>query len=173
MKSVPHPAKRDFTAKRFHQPQADFTRPQGRISLLTPSNKTEAQRSGFGFGRRSDGVSERRRSYKKTSSRTIRSPRRRWSGRRDSNSLPPPWQGGALPNELRPHQTKCIIPRIFSLSRGNSAAFHFAGKVRIRWQNASAAALGSGDGQDRKYKTPIYGRASYCRGAHYSHISGE
>ena len=26
-----------------------------------------------------------------------------WSGRRDSNSLPPPWQGGALPNELRPH----------------------------------------------------------------------
>ena len=36
---------------------------------------------------------------------------RRWSGRRDSNSLPPPWQGGALPNELRPHcimQQKCL-----------------------------------------------------------------
>ena len=27
-----------------------------------------------------------------------------WSGQRDSNSLPPPWQGGALPNELRPRR---------------------------------------------------------------------
>ena len=27
-----------------------------------------------------------------------------WSGRRGSNSLPPPWQGGALPDELRPHK---------------------------------------------------------------------
>ena len=27
-----------------------------------------------------------------------------WSGRRGSNSLPPPWQGGALPDELRPHR---------------------------------------------------------------------
>ncbi len=26
-----------------------------------------------------------------------------WSGRRDSNSRHPPWQGGALPAELRPH----------------------------------------------------------------------
>ena len=25
-----------------------------------------------------------------------------WSGLRGSNSLPPPWQGGALPNELNP-----------------------------------------------------------------------
>ena len=25
-----------------------------------------------------------------------------WSGQRGSNSLPPPWQGGALPDELRP-----------------------------------------------------------------------
>ena len=25
-----------------------------------------------------------------------------WSGRRGSNSLPPPWQGGALPDELLP-----------------------------------------------------------------------
>ena len=33
MKSVLHPAQRDFTAKRFHPPKADFTRPQGRISL--------------------------------------------------------------------------------------------------------------------------------------------
>ena len=28
--------------------------------------------------------------------------RREWSGRRGSNPLPPPWQGGALPNELLP-----------------------------------------------------------------------
>ena len=27
---------------------------------------------------------------------------KKWSGRRGSNSLPPPWQGGALPDELRP-----------------------------------------------------------------------
>ena len=26
-----------------------------------------------------------------------------WSGLRGSNSLPPPWQGGALPDELCPH----------------------------------------------------------------------
>src|SRR6266498_608480 len=26
-----------------------------------------------------------------------------WSGRRDSNPRPPPWQGGALPTEPRPH----------------------------------------------------------------------
>ena len=26
-----------------------------------------------------------------------------WSGQRGSNSLPPPWQGGALPDELNPH----------------------------------------------------------------------
>ena len=32
-----------------------------------------------------------------------------WSGRRGSNSLPPPWQGGALPDELRPH-IWCIYP---------------------------------------------------------------
>ena len=28
---------------------------------------------------------------------------RRWSGKRDSNSRPPPWQGDALPTELFPH----------------------------------------------------------------------
>ena len=35
-----------------------------------------------------------------------------WSGRRGSNSLPPPWQGGALPDELRPHfsATRDSIP---------------------------------------------------------------
>ena len=29
-----------------------------------------------------------------------------WSGRRGSNPLPPPWQGGALPDELRPQNTR-------------------------------------------------------------------
>ena len=29
-----------------------------------------------------------------------------WSGLRGSNSLPPPWQGGALPDELNPHLYK-------------------------------------------------------------------
>ncbi len=29
--------------------------------------------------------------------------KRFWSGLRGSNSLPPPWQGGALPDELNPH----------------------------------------------------------------------
>ena len=41
-----------------------------------------------------------------------------WSGRRGSNSLPPPWQGGALPDELRPQ----MVPqaRIELATRGFS-----------------------------------------------------
>ena len=35
-----------------------------------------------------------------------------WSGRRDLNPLPPPWEGGALPGELRPQA--CAPPvRLF------------------------------------------------------------
>ena len=43
---------------------------------------------------------------------------RHWSGQRDSNSLPPPWQGGALPNELCPQ----MVPqaRIELATRGFS-----------------------------------------------------
>ena len=37
-----------------------------------------------------------------------------WSGRRGSNSLPPPWQGGALPDELRP-RNKMYYTRHFPL----------------------------------------------------------
>ena len=37
------------------------------------------------------------------------SEQKNWSGRRGSNSLPPPWQGGALPDELRPHIKRCRI----------------------------------------------------------------
>ena len=29
---------------------------------------------------------------------------KKWSGLRGSNSLPPPWQGGALPDELNPQK---------------------------------------------------------------------
>ena len=50
-----------------------------------------------------------------------------WSGLRGSNSLPPPWQGGALPDELNPHQfgasgrnrtndTRIFSPLLYRLS---------------------------------------------------------
>ena len=32
----------------------------------------------------------------------------KWSGRRGSDSRPPPWQGGALPTELLPHERRCL-----------------------------------------------------------------
>ena len=32
----------------------------------------------------------------------LRRQTKKWSGLRGSNSLPPPWQGGALPDELNP-----------------------------------------------------------------------
>ena len=34
-----------------------------------------------------------------------------WSGRRGSNSLPPPWQGGALPDELLPQQQTLLYQK--------------------------------------------------------------
>ena len=54
-----------------------------------------------------------------------------WSGLRGSNSLPPPWQGGALPDELNPHvgasgrnrtnDTGIFSPLLYQLSyRGNN-----------------------------------------------------
>ena len=39
-----------------------------------------------------------------------------WSGKRDSNSRPPPWQGDALPTELFPHLE--VTPRIELGNRG-------------------------------------------------------
>ena len=50
-----------------------------------------------------------------------------WSGWRGSNSLPPPWQGGALPDELHPHfcgasgrnrtnDTRIFSPLLYQLS---------------------------------------------------------
>lgn len=54
---------------------------------------------------------------------------RKWSGRRDSNSRRPPWQGGALPTELRPQNREPEVsdpPRpstaILSVSRPATAA---------------------------------------------------
>ncbi len=35
----------------------------------------------------------------------------KWSGRRDSNSRRPPWQGGALPTELRPRNRESEVNR--------------------------------------------------------------
>ena len=35
-----------------------------------------------------------------------------WSGLRGSNSLPPPWQGGALPDELSPRNKEYSIRRM-------------------------------------------------------------
>ena len=32
-----------------------------------------------------------------------------WSGLRGSNSLPPPWQGGALPDELKPRFSERVL----------------------------------------------------------------
>ena len=40
----------------------------------------------------------------------------KWSGRRDSNSRPPPWQGGALPTELLPHPSASAEARGLSLT---------------------------------------------------------
>ena len=34
---------------------------------------------------------------------------KKWSGLRGSNPLPPPWQGGALPDELNPHISPALV----------------------------------------------------------------
>ena len=54
------------------------------------------------------------------------SAKKNWSGLRGSNSLPPPWQGGALPDELNPHigasgrnrtnDTRIFSPLLYRLS---------------------------------------------------------
>ena len=42
-----------------------------------------------------------------------------WSGLRGSNSLPPPWQGGALPDELNPQKK-----RTYSLTASPLSCIH-------------------------------------------------
>ena len=66
-----------------------------------------------------------------------------WSGRRGSNPLPPPWQGGALPDELRP-QNVCIIARFFLLVNYNftfsSRFYHLISAVGASaWTGGSSA----------------------------------
>ncbi len=48
-----------------------------------------------------------------------------WSGRRGSNPLPPPWQGGALPDELRPH--KCAAFNGISCTALRAIQLHMIG----------------------------------------------
>ena len=70
------------------------------------------------------------------------SEQKNWSGRRGSNSLPPPWQGGALPDELRPHSgasgrnrtndTRIFSPLLYHLSyRGAFAVFPLVGTTGL------------------------------------------
>ena len=47
-----------------------------------------------------------------------------WSGLRGSNSLPPPWQGGALPDELNPHVCLLFSEKVFWCLRTESNHRH-------------------------------------------------
>ena len=49
--------------------------------------------------------------------------RRLWSGKRDSNSRPRPWQGRALPTELLPHFNFRTVVLLFSGGKDNSTHF--------------------------------------------------
>ena len=51
-----------------------------------------------------------------------------WSGLRDSNSLPPPWQGGALPDELNPQTIVLLYPA----GAGLSSPFFADGNKKCR-----------------------------------------
>ena len=57
-----------------------------------------------------------------------------WSGRRGSNSLPPPWQGGALPDELRPQIRHISVP---------SGAPAKACECKILWGRGEISVLGT------------------------------
>ena len=68
-----------------------------------------------------------------------------WSGRRGSNSLPPPWQGGALPDELRPRNNGYFNKPC----RNCQALFHFfllpsAAHLPPAVKAASGAPVGGG-----------------------------
>ena len=70
---------------------------------------------------------------------------KKWSGQRDSNSLPPPWQGGALPNELCPqngasgrnrtNDTGIFSPLLYQLSyRGKRCSLHNLTMQTTQWR---------------------------------------
>ena len=76
-----------------------------------------------------------------------------WSGLRGSNSLPPPWQGGALPDELNPHfgasgrnrtnDTGIFSPLLYQLSyRGGAERSAFDLKAMLRIAFMCRASLG-------------------------------
>ena len=48
-----------------------------------------------------------------------------WSGQRGSNSLPPPWQGGALPDELCPRTKSILADRILFVNPLAQYFLHF------------------------------------------------
>src|SRR5207245_3784575 len=45
-----------------------------------------------------------------------------WSGRPASNRLPQPWEGCALPGELRPHRESILGAQVFSTTPSDSGA---------------------------------------------------
>ena len=51
-----------------------------------------------------------------------------WSGLRGSNSVPPPWQGGALPDELSP-RNEAYHNRYFASCQGASSNFLFSAEI--------------------------------------------
>ena len=66
-----------------------------------------------------------------------------WSGRRGSNSLPPPWQGGALPDELRPH-IRCVYPRTLPFFNGAPAKIceaNVCGEEEKVWRSSQQSCL--------------------------------
>ena len=66
-----------------------------------------------------------------------------WSGRRGSNSLPPPWQGGALPDELRPH-IRCVYPRTLPFLNGAPAKIceaNVCGEEEKVWRSSQQSCL--------------------------------
>ena len=70
----------------------------------------------------------------------------RWSERRGSNSLPPPWQGGALPDELHSRlvpNAKLLYYRPGRLSRRTRSFFRFtiSGSYGIIASTSFAAAM--------------------------------
>ena len=79
-----------------------------------------------------------------------------WSGRRDSNPRPPPWQGGALATELRPHMP---FPAVQTTAAGSILAGRHgtvnvflqraAGRLRLKIPRRTAPAL-----KQRRYGIP-------------------
>jgi len=85
-----------------------------------------------------------------------------WSGRRDSNPRPPPWQGGALPTEPRPHAPE-----------GHSKSRHWDSSLQRpplrRRSGARGAKPAIASGGRREFVHP--GRAN--RGQRYDHELGD